>query len=127
SAALTSIAAAEAAFFALTKPNGTPLGLVPNVMLMPNGSYRIAKNAMASAMVTGGSTTVPAVNTLASEYDVVRSAYLSNTAYSGSSTAKWYLCVVRPGFAPIQAAFLNNQQAPTIETASADFNTLGIQ
>lgn len=127
SAALTSIAAAEAAFFALTKPNGEPVTITPNVMLMPNGSYRIAKNAMASALVTGGSSTVPVVNTLAQEYNVVRSAYLSNSAYSGYSATAWYLCAVRPGFAPIQTAFLNGQQSPTIETTSADFNTLGVQ
>lgn len=127
SAALTTIAAAEAAFFALTKPNGTPLGVVPNVMLVPNGSYRIAQSAMAAPVVTGGSTTVPVTNTFQGEYKVVRSAFLSNSAFSGYSAVKWYLCVVRPGFAPIQTAFLNGQRAPMIESASADFNTLGIQ
>ena len=110
-----------------TKPNGEPLGVLPNVMLMTNKNYRIARNAMASALVTGGSTTVPSVNTLSSEYNVVRSAYLSNTNYSGSSADKWYLLCVRPGFAAIQTAFLNGQRAPMIESASADFNTLGIQ
>lgn len=126
-AALATIAAAEAKFFELTKPNGTPLGVVPNVMLVPNGSYRVAASAMASPIVTGGSTTVPVSNTFQSEYEVVRSAFLSNTSYSGYSPVKWYLCVVRPGFAPIQTAFLNGQRAPMIESASADFNTLGIQ
>lgn len=126
-AALATIAAAEAAFFALTKPNGTPLGIVPNVMLVPNGSYRVAASAMASPVVTGGSTTVPVRNTFESEYQVVRSAFLSNIAYSGYSPVKWYLCVVRPGFAPIQTAFLNGQRAPMIESASAAFDTLGIQ
>lgn len=126
-AALTTIAAAEAVFFALTKPNGEPVTIVPTVMLMPNGSYRVAKDAIMSPVKTGGSTTVPASNSFAGDYDVVRSAYLSNTAYSGYSATKWYLCAVRPGFAPMQAAFLNGQQAPMIETASADFNTLGVQ
>lgn len=127
SAALATIAAAEAAFFALTKPNGTPLGVTPNVMLVPNGSYRVSQSAMAAPVVTGGSSTVPVTNTFQGEYKVVRSAFLSNSAYSGYSAVKWYLCVVRPGFAPIQTAFLNGQRAPMIESASADFNTLGIQ
>jgi hypothetical protein len=127
SAALATIAAAEKAFFDLTKPNGTPLGVVPNVMLVPNGSYRIAQSAMAAPVVTGGSTTVPVTNTFQGEYKVVRSAFLSNTAFSGYSPVKWYLCVVRPGFAPIQTAFLNGQRAPMIESAAAEFNTLGIQ
>jgi len=125
--ALTALAAAEAAYFALTKPNGEPLGANPNVILMPNGTYRNALNAVASGVVVGGSSTVPSVNSFQGAYEVVRSAYLSNTAYSGYSTTKWYLLTVRPGFAPIQTAFLNNQRAPMIETATADFNTLGVQ
>lgn len=127
SAVLATVAAAEAAFFALTKPNGEPVTINPNVILAPNGSYRVLANAMMSPMVTGGSSTVPTANTLANSYNVVRSAYLSNTAYSGYSTVEWYLIAVRPGFAPMQCAFLNGQQAPMIETASADFNTLGVQ
>lgn len=125
--ALTALAAAEAAYFALTKPNGEPLGANPNVILMPNGTYRNALNAVASGVVVGGSTTLPAVNSFQGAYDVVRSAYLSNTSYSGYSTVKWYLLTVRPGFAPIQTAFLYSQQAPMIESTSADFNTLGVQ
>jgi len=124
---LTALAAAEAKFFDMTKPNGTPLGIVPNVALMPNGTYRNLRNALASGVVTGGSSTVPTANSFANEYTIARSAYLSNTAYTGYSTVKWYLCVVRPGFAPIQTAFLNGQRAPMIESASAAFDTLGIQ
>jgi len=127
STALATIAASEAAFFAITKPNGEPLGVIPSVLLVPNGSYRVAQSAMASPIVTGGSSTVPATNTFQGEYRVVRSAYLSNTAYTGYSTVVNYLCAVRPGFAPIQTAFLNGQQAPMIESAQAEFNTLGIQ
>lgn len=124
---LTSIAAAEVVFFAMTKPNGEPIGVTPNVILTPNASYRTALSAMASSMVVGGSTTLPEANTFQGAYKVVRSAYLSNTAYTNYSAARWYLCSVRPGFAPIQTAFLNGQQSPMIESAAADFNTLGIQ
>lgn len=127
SAALATIAAAEAVFFGLTKPNGEPLTVMPSVILTPNGSYRNAQAAMAASVVTGGSANVPATNVMAGAYNVVRSAYLSNTAYTNYSAVRWFLCAVRPGFAPIQTAFLNGQQSPTIETATADFNTLGIQ
>lgn len=124
---LTALAAAEAKFFDMTKPNGTPLGVVPNVALVPNGAYRNLRNALASGVVAGGSTTVPAANSFVNEYTIARSAYLSNSAFTGYSAVKWYLCVVRPGFAPIQTAFLNGQRAPMIESASAAFDTLGIQ
>lgn len=124
---LTALAAAEAVFFAQTRPNGTPLGRLPNVMLHPNGSYRAALSAMESSNVVGTTGPTPEANTFKDNYKVVRSAYLSMTAISGYSTVKWYLLSVMPGFAVMQAAFLNNQRAPMIESASADFNTLGIQ
>lgn len=124
---LASIAAAEAVFFGLKKPNGEPVTIQPNVILSPNGSYRTIANAMMSPLVTGGSSAVPTANSLANQYNVVRSAYLSNSALTGYSTVEWYLCAVRPGFAPMQVAFLNGQQTPMIEQASADFNTLGVQ
>lgn len=124
---LASVAAAEAAFFALTKPNGEPVSITPTVMLMPNGSYRVAKDAIMSPTVTGGSSAVPTANSFNGEYNVVRSAYLSNSAYTGYSAIKWYLCAVRPGFAPIQTAFLNGNQSPTIESTTAAFDTLGVQ
>lgn len=128
SAGLATIAAAEAVFFAQTKPNGEPVSLNPTLMLMPNGTYRTALAAMSSSLVTGGSSTVPMASPFSpGEYRVVRSAYLSNSAYSGSSSVKWYLLVNRPGMAVTQLAFLNGQRAPMIESASADFNTLGIQ
>lgn len=127
-AALATIAAAEAVFFAQTKPNGEPVSLTPNLMLVPNGSYRIALSAMSTSIVTGGSTTVPVASPFSpGEYRVVRSAYLSNSGYSGSSSVKWYLLVVRPGMAVTQLAFLNGQRAPMIESAAASFDTLGIQ
>lgn len=124
---IASIAAAESVFFAQTKPNGTPLGVVPNVILAPNGAYRTLQAAMGSGLVVGSSGPTPNVNVFQGEYKVVRSAYLSNTSISGYSTAKWYLLVVRPGMAVTQTAFLNGQRSPAIESASADFNTLGIQ
>ena len=126
-AAIATITAAEAKFFEMTKPNGEPFGVIPNVMLMPNASYRIALSAMNSSVVTGGSSAVPTNNPFSGEYKVVRSAYLSNTAYTNYSAARWYLLHVRQGMAPIQVAFLNGVQTPTIETNPYDFNTLGVQ
>lgn len=127
STVLASLAAAEAVFLVQTKPNGTPLGILPNVWLVPPGSKRIALAGINSSMVTGGSTTVPEVNTFSGEYKVVSSAYIANSSYTGYSTVKHYLIANRPGFSPIQTAFLNGRQNPVVETADAMFNTLGVQ
>lgn len=124
---LASLAAAEAVFMAQTKPNGTPLGRMPTTMLMPVGSYRAGLAAVMASTVVGTSGPTPDTNTFQGNYKVVRSAYLSNASFSGYSAAKWYLLAVQPGFSVIQTAFLNGQRAPTVETAAAEFDTLGIQ
>ena len=50
---------------------------------------------------------------------------LSDSDYTNYSTVKWYLFggVLKP----VVVSFLNGQQNPTVESADADFNQLGIQ
>lgn len=127
STVLATLAAAEAAFLAQTKPNGTPLGILPNVWLVPPLAKRVAMAAVGSSIVVGSTGPTPNANTFSGEYKVVCSAYIANSAYTNYSTVKHYLICRRPGFAPIQTAFLNGRQSPVVETADAAFNTLGVQ
>jgi hypothetical protein len=55
------------------------------------------------------------------------SRYLGNSKYAGFSTKAWYLLAEPTDLPVIEVAFLNGQEAPTIETADADFNVLGVQ
>ena len=55
------------------------------------------------------------------------SRYLSNSHYAGNSAKAWYLLADPNDLPVIEVAFLNGQEAPTIETAEADFSVLGIQ
>jgi hypothetical protein len=55
------------------------------------------------------------------------SRYLANAQYTGNSAKAWYLLAEANDLAVIEVAFLNGQESPTIETAQADFNVLGIQ
>lgn len=121
------LAAAELKFMLQTKPNGTPLGIMPTMMLVPPASKRAAMALMESTTVTGSTGPLPTVNTFAGNYSVHTSAYMANSAYTGYSTIIWYLLARRPGFAVIETAFLNGRETPTVETADASFNTLGIQ
>ena len=57
----------------------------------------------------------------------MRSSYLSNAQYTGNSGKAWYLLADPNDMPVIEVAFLNGQQMPTVESADADFNTLGIQ
>ena len=51
----------------------------------------------------------------------------SNSSFTGYSTTAYYLLADPMDTAVIESCFLNGQQSPTIETADADFNQLGIQ
>jgi hypothetical protein len=46
--------------------------------------------------------------------------------YTGNSAKAWYLLADPNDLPVIEMAFLNGKEAPTIETADADFNMLGI-
>jgi hypothetical protein len=55
------------------------------------------------------------------QYRPVESRYIT-------STITWYLLPVAAGdMAPMEVAFLDGVQSPTIESADADFDTLGVQ
>jgi phage major head subunit gpT-like protein len=121
---------AEAAFFTQTDPDGAPLAVVPKVLLVPPGLNATASVLMRSAEIrdnTAGTQTATA-NPHAGKFSVVMSAYLANAAMGGAnSAAAWYLLADPNDLPFIEAVFLNGQESPTVESADADFNTLGIQ
>jgi len=60
-------------------------------------------------------------------FRVESSPYMHNVAYTGYSAAAWYL-LADPAVMPvIEIVALNGRVEPTIETADADFNVLGVQ
>ena len=66
-------------------------------------------------------------NTHRNKYRPVVSPWLSDTAISGYSLTAWYLFRNPRSMAPIAVSFLNGNETPTVESADADFSTLGIQ
>lgn len=109
---------------------GKLIGLTPAIMLVPVdlevtalGLYR---DLTVNEAATAGSP-APNGNPHVGKYRPVASAYLSDSSISGYSTTSWYLLADPRSLATIEVAFLDGQQAPTVETADADFNTLGIQ
>ena len=55
------------------------------------------------------------------------SASLSAGIFTGNSSKAWYLLADPNRLPVIEVASINGQESPTIETAEADFNVLGIQ
>jgi phage head maturation protease len=124
SAAALSIAGlkeAVALFRKLTDPDGNPLAVNPAVLLVPVDLEITAAELMSSNLVVSGSTGQnPAANVFAGRYQVVSSAYLTNAA-------DYYLLASPSDLPVMEVAFLNGQQSPIVETADADFATLGVQ
>lgn len=114
-----------------TDQDGKPVAITPKFLLVPPELEITADELMTSTAVnTGGSSTtdkVPNRNVWASKFTPVSSTYLSNSSYTGYSTTAWFLLADPRDLATIEVAFLNGKDMPTLESAEADFGTLGIQ
>lgn len=85
---------------------------------------------IADALYVGrnnSSVKVSDVNTFAGKYNPICAPQLSDSSITGYSTTAWYLLGDKSMGAPMVVSFLNGQQTPTVESADADFNTLGVQ
>jgi len=85
---------------------------------------------IADALYVGrnnSSVKVSDVNTFAGKYNPIVAPQLSDSSISGNSTTAWYLLGEKSMGSPVVVSFLNGTETPTIESADADFNTLGIQ
>jgi len=127
----SSLKTAVETFRKQTDADGKPLGTTPKTLLLPPELEVIGDELYVSTNNnTGGSATtekVPNRNTFAGKYKPEVSAYLSNSSYSGYSTTGWYLLADPLDISVIEVVFLNGRQQPTVESAEADFNTLGVQ
>ncbi len=117
---LSNLKAIATLFRKLKDPDGNPVAVEPRVLLVPSDIELSAAEIMGSALLVGGSSAGPNVNVLAGRYQVVSTSYLSS--------AEDYYLLASPADMPVmEVAFLNGVQSPVVETAEADFNTLGVQ
>lgn len=130
--AIGALESAYTAYGQLTDPDGNPLGVTPSILLVPKGLAIAARklNASANMIVSSlGSTSSrvvePQANVLAGLLDPVESSYLTTASTAANSV--WWLCANPADIAAMEVGFLNGQQQPTVESADADFDVLGIQ
>lgn len=125
------LTAGEVAFMAITDADGKPTGVMPRILLVPPALSAVASQLMKALELrnTTSSTKYPTANPHQDKFEVKVSRYLSNSSYTGYSTTAWYLLADAPAgdIAAIETVFLNGQEAPTIESTDADFDTLGIR
>ena len=74
----------------------------------------------------GGGTTVEEANIHYNKYQPVEVPWLSDSDFTNSSSTAWYLFGDTNRWAPMVVSFLNGQEQPTVESADADFDTLGV-
>ena len=117
---LSNLKAIATLFRKLKDPDGNPVAVEPRVLLVPADIELSAAEIMGSSLLVGGSSAAPDRNVLAGRYQVVSTSYLSS--------AEDYYLLASPADMPVmEVAFLNGVQSPIVETAEADFNTLGVQ
>jgi hypothetical protein len=106
--------------------NGMNIDLQLSALVVPVELEATARAILASAEIKG-STNEPSGNPMFGIVpNLVVEPRLSNSVFTGNSATAWYL-FAQPIHAPILVGFLQGRESPTIETADADFATLGMQ
>ena len=111
--------------------DGKRLDGAPDRLLIPPELQFSAQRLHQSTQVnTGGSSTttsVPNDNIHAGKYRPVVQNRLSDSTFTGYSATAWYLFRDPMILAPMVVSFLNGVETPTVESADADFDQLGVQ
>jgi hypothetical protein len=123
------LTAGEVAFLDQVDGDGKPIGVMPAILLVPTALSAIGSQLFKSLELRDNASTAkyPITNPHQGKFRVEVSRYLGRSKYAGFSTKAWYLQAEPTDLPVIEVAFLNGQEAPTIETADADFNVLGVQ
>jgi len=120
---------AEVAFMDQVDTDGKPIGIMPSIVLVPTALSAVGTQLYKSMELrdTNSNLKYPVANPHQGKFRVEVSRYLSNSHYTGHSSKAWYLLADPNDLPVIEMAFLNGQESPTIETADADFNVLGVR
>lgn len=102
------------------------VGGEPEILMVPTELATVAEQYYRNQNY-GSGTTVANANVFANKYRPLVVPWLSDTSFSGYSTTAWYLFRNPAKYAPMVVSFLNGQEQPTVESAEADFDTLGVQ
>ena len=120
---------AEVTFMDQVDGDGKPIGVMPAIVLVPTALSAIGTQLYKSVELRDNTANAksPTNNPHQGKFRVEVSRYLANASYTGNSAKAWYLLSEPNDLPVIEVAFLNGQESPTIETAEADFNVLGVK
>jgi phage major head subunit gpT-like protein len=120
---------AVAAFRAQTGPDGNQMALEPDRVVVPPDIEATARVLYSSMEVrnTIADTKYPTNNAYYNRFRPVVVPELGNILYTGYSPSTYWLACRPDILASAAVCFLGGQESPTIESAEADFDTLGLQ
>lgn len=134
---IASISAAEQKFMDQVNPNKKPILITPKLLLVGTALKVTAEDLYKEKLINESTAAKPAAtsNPHGGKYKPYVSPFLNNTAIkdqdgkaiTGQSATQWYLMASPSTRAAIAIAFLNGKRNPTIESADAEFQTLGMQ
>lgn len=126
---IDSLTTAEQMFMDLLDTDGHPIGHMPLVLLTPTALSAPGAALYNSTEIrnTTASTKYPINNPHKGKFRPVVSRYMGNSSYTGYSATAWNLLADPREMATIEVCFLNGQQSPIVESADANFDTLGVQ
>ena len=127
---IEALSKAEQSFLDQVDSDGKPIGVMPAILLVPTALSALGTQLFKATDIrdnTSNKGPYTTNNPHQGKFRVEVSRYLANAIYNGSSAKAWYLVADPADLPVIEAAFLHGQESPTIETAEADFNVLGIQ
>ncbi len=101
---------------------GKRIGGTPTILLVPPELEAVALQIFAPIAAA----TTANVNIYAGKYRPVKVHQLSDSNFTGYSATAWYLLRDPRIMAAIVVSFLNGMQTPTVESADAEFDQLGI-
>jgi len=130
SLSLANLGTAIKAFREMKNADGSPVGVQPKIILVLPALEAVALNIANSTEVrdTTANTKTGTTNIYKGMFTPVVSAYIGSVigGTAGSDTT-WYL-LADPRELPVAVVgFLDGKEMPTVESAEADFNVLGIQ
>jgi phage major head subunit gpT-like protein len=125
----TALGTAVKLFRDMIGPDGNLMSLNPDRILIPTDVEVTGRKLYVSQEMrnTTASTKTLTSNIYHNQFRPIIVPELSNDNYTGYSATAWWLLTDPAVLASAVMCFLNGQQSPTIESADADFNTLGIQ
>jgi hypothetical protein len=126
---ITSLGSARSALAKMQDANGDPLATAGRYLLVPTELEPLAMQIYTSVTLNE-TTTVdkprPINNPYVNRYEPIGSPYLSTGTGNGQSPTTWYLLADPAVLPAFQIAYLDGRRQPVVETADAEFSTLGM-